>query len=86
LWGCGIGLLEGDQAAGELEEGEVVLGLLGPADEDGAVAVQPGVTGFGDPPPGLPVGVETGGPDLSLGISLAAARVAGQAVSGVEAA
>jgi len=29
------GLLEGDQAAGELEQGEVVLVLLRPADEDG---------------------------------------------------
>ena len=47
--GCGAGFLEGDQAAGELEQGEVVLVLLGPADEDGAVAVQPGVCGLDDP-------------------------------------
>jgi hypothetical protein len=35
----------------------VVLWLLGPADEDSAVAVQPGVTRLGDPPPGLEAGV-----------------------------
>jgi hypothetical protein len=35
----------------------VVLLLLGPADEDRAVAVQPGVACLGDPAAGLPVGV-----------------------------
>lgn len=35
----------------------MVLVLLGPADEDSAVAVQPGVTCLGDPPAGLEVGV-----------------------------
>ena len=51
-----VGFLERDEAAGELEQGEVVLVLLGPADEDAAVAVQPGVGGLHDPPPGAPVG------------------------------
>jgi hypothetical protein len=32
----------------------VVLVLLGPADEDPAVAVQPRVTGLDDPPAGFP--------------------------------
>jgi len=38
-----VGLLEGDQAAGELEEREVVFIFLRPADEDRPVAVQPRV-------------------------------------------
>ena len=38
---CGVGFLEGDQAAGELEQGEVVLVFLRPADQDRAVAVEP---------------------------------------------
>jgi hypothetical protein len=50
-------LLERDQAAGELEEREVVLGFLRPADEDAAVAVEPGMARFDDPAAGLPVGV-----------------------------
>jgi hypothetical protein len=29
-----VGFLEGDQGAGELQQGEVVVVLLGPADED----------------------------------------------------
>ena len=51
-----MGFLEGDQSAGELEEGEVVLGFLRPADQEGAVAVQPGVAGFDDPTAGAPAG------------------------------
>ena len=39
--GCEVGFLEGDEAAGELEECEVVLVFLRPADQDAAVAVQP---------------------------------------------
>ncbi len=54
--GRAVGLLESDQAAGELEEREVVLLLLGPADEDAAVAVQPGVRGLDDPAPCTPAG------------------------------
>jgi hypothetical protein len=34
----------------------VVLGLLRPADEQGAVTVKPGVTGFNDPAAGTPTG------------------------------
>jgi hypothetical protein len=49
--------LEGDHAAGELEEGEVVFVLLGPADQDRSVAVQPRVTGLDDPPASSPLGV-----------------------------
>ena len=41
--------LERDQAAGELEQGEVVLGFLRPTDEQRPVAVEPGVAGFDDP-------------------------------------
>jgi hypothetical protein len=36
--GC-VGFLEGDQSAGELEQGEVVLGFLRPADQERTVAV-----------------------------------------------
>jgi hypothetical protein len=44
-----VGFLEGDQSAGELEECEVVLGFLRPADEQRPVAVEPGVAGLDDP-------------------------------------
>jgi hypothetical protein len=50
----GVGFLEGDQAAGELEQREVVLGFLRPADQERAVAVQPGVAGLDDPAAGMP--------------------------------
>jgi len=50
------GFLEGDEAGGELEEGEVVLVFLAPADEDAAVSVQPGVGRLDDPSPGAPAG------------------------------
>lgn len=49
-----MGLLERDQAAGELEQRQVVLRFLRPADEQGAVAVEPGVTGLDDPAPRSP--------------------------------
>src|SRR3990172_10415659 len=49
-------LLEGDQPAGELEQGEVVLVLLRPADEQRPVAVEPGVAGLDDPAAGTPPG------------------------------
>src|SRR6266496_6348892 len=58
--GCGeertAGFLEGDEAGGELEEGEVVLVFLAPADEDAAVSVQPGVGRLDDPAAGAPAG------------------------------
>jgi hypothetical protein len=44
-----VGFLERDQPAGELEEREVVLGFFRPADQECAVAVEPGVAGFDDP-------------------------------------
>jgi len=46
-----VGFLERDQAAGELEQGEVVLGFLRPTDQESAVAVEPGVAGLDDPTP-----------------------------------
>jgi hypothetical protein len=52
----GARLLERDQAAGEHQQGEVVVVLLGPADEDRAVAVQPRVAGLHHPPSGAPSG------------------------------
>src|SRR6266487_4258118 len=58
--GCGeertAGFLEGDETGGELEEGEVVLVFLAPADEDAAVSVQPGVGRLDDPAAGAPAG------------------------------
>ena len=65
------GLLERDEAAGELQQGEVVLVLLGPADEDRAVAVQPGVAGLDDPASGAP----PGGAELVLDLLAAGADV-----------
>ena len=50
----GLSFLERDQAAGELEEREVVLGFLRPADQEGAVAVEPGVTRLDNPAAGAP--------------------------------
>jgi hypothetical protein len=49
-------LLEGDQPAGELEQGEVILVLSRPADEQCPVAVEPGVAGLDDPAAGTPPG------------------------------
>lgn len=52
-----MGFLEGNDPTGELQQGEVVLGLLRPANEQGAVTVEPGVTGFDNPAAGTPVRV-----------------------------
>ena len=49
-----MGLLERDQTAGELEQREVVLRFLRPADQECAVAVEPGVAGLDDPAPRAP--------------------------------
>jgi hypothetical protein len=49
-----MGFLERDQSAGELEQREVVLGFLRPADQEGTVAVEPGVASLDDPAPGAP--------------------------------
>jgi hypothetical protein len=75
----GVGLLERDQAAGELEQGEVVLGFLRPADQEGAVAVQPGVAGLDDPTPGAPSRCRSFQPELvaaatDVGVVAAAGR------------
>ena len=50
----GVGFLERDQAAGELQERQVVLGFLRPADQECSVAVEPGVAGLDDPASGAP--------------------------------
>lgn len=50
----GVGFLERDQAAGELKQREVILGFLRPTDQEGAVAVEPGVAGLDDPTPRSP--------------------------------
>jgi hypothetical protein len=63
-----VGFLERDQPGGELHEGEVVLGLLGPADKQCAVAIHPGVAGLDDPASGAPGGVmDLGGQLLASG-------------------
>jgi hypothetical protein len=49
-----VGLPERDYPAGELEQREVVLGFLRPADQERAVAVEPGVAGLDDPAAGAP--------------------------------
>jgi hypothetical protein len=49
-----VGFLERDQAARELEECEVVLRFLRPADQQGTVAVEPGVARLDDPATGAP--------------------------------
>ena len=59
-----MGFLERDQAAGELEEREVVLGFLRPAGQEGTVAVEPGVAGLDDPAAGAPAGDAELEPDL----------------------
>jgi len=73
---CEAGLLEGDEAAGELEEREVVFGFLRPADQDRAVAVEPGVACLGDPAACFPVGLA----GLELDLFAAGADVRRQCV------
>jgi hypothetical protein len=75
-----VGFFERDQAAGELEEREVVLGFLRPADQQCAVAVEPGVAGFDDPAPGSPS--RSGSSELEL--VAAAADVGGVTAAGGE--
>jgi hypothetical protein len=72
----GVGFFECDEAAGELEEGEVVLVFLAPADEQSAVAVQPRVGGLDDPSPCAPAG----GAQLQLDLLAARADVRREAV------
>jgi len=56
----------------------VVLGLLRPADEQGAVAVQPGVGGLDDPTSGAPAGDV----ELERDLLAAAADVRSKSVAG----
>src|ERR671932_1731209 len=56
-----------DDGEGEVEQREVVRGLLGPADQDRAGAVQPGVRALHHPAPRL-------GPGMTLGPDLLATR------------
>jgi hypothetical protein len=76
----GVGFFERDEAAGELEQGEVVLGLLRPADQECAVAVEPGVAGLDDPAARAPAGRGA----LQLELVVAATDVGGVAASGCE--
>lgn len=52
-----VGGAPGDQAAGEVEHGEVGVGAFLPADEDAAEAVEPGVGAFDDPAAGAEAGL-----------------------------
>jgi hypothetical protein len=72
--------LERDQAAGELQEREVVLGFLRPADQKGTVAVEPGVTGLDDPAAGTPSRCRS----FELELVAAATDVGGVAATGRE--
>lgn len=76
----GVGLLEREQSAGELEQGEVVLGFLRPADQECAVAVEPGVAGLDDPAAGAP----SRRGSLQLELVAAPTDVRGVAASGCE--
>jgi hypothetical protein len=69
--------LEGDQPAGELKQGEVVVGFLRPADQERPVAVEPGVAGLDDPATCPPAGSE----DLELELVAATADVRRQAAA-----
>lgn len=53
----GVSSLEGDQSAGELQQGEVVLFLLRPADKQRAVAVEPRMASLNHPTAGPPTGL-----------------------------
>jgi hypothetical protein len=75
-----VGFFEGDQAAGELEQRKVVLGFLRPADQESAVAVEPGVAGLDDPTPGSP----SRGGSFEFDLVAAAADVGAVAAAGRE--
>ena len=67
----GVGFLEGDQGAAELEQREVVFVLLRPADQECPVSVEPGVAGLDDPAARAPAGDA----ELELDLFAAAADV-----------
>lgn len=73
-----LGLLERDQSASQLEQGEVVARLLRPADQEAAVSVEPGVAGLNDPAACSPVRIAK----LLADLVAAAADVAGQPLLG----
>jgi hypothetical protein len=75
-----VGFFEGDQSAGELEQGEVVLGFLRPADQQRTVAVEPGVAGFDDPTSCAPAGCAA----FQFELVAAAADVGDEATAGGE--
>jgi hypothetical protein len=75
-----VGFLERDQSAGELEQREVVLGFLRPADQECAVAVEPGVASLDDPAAGAPFRRAS----FELQLVAATADVGGVAAAGCE--
>jgi hypothetical protein len=52
-----VGGAPGDEAAGEVEHGEVGVGAFLPANEDAAEAVEPGVGALDDPAAGTEAGL-----------------------------
>ncbi len=71
-------LLERDQAAGELEEREVVSVFLRPANENRSVAVEPGVGCFDDPAARAPArGADLVGDLLATGADVGCESVVG---------
>src|SRR3954453_16134446 len=60
----------GDDAAGEMKQAEVVGGLLAPADQDGAEAVQPGVGPLHHPASGFSLGMSLGRNLLTAGAQM----------------
>lgn len=73
-----MSFLEGGQAAGELEQSEVVLGLLAPANQNSAVAVKPRVAGLDNPAARLLSGFL----HLERGLLAASTDVCGQPMVG----
>src|ERR687885_2020326 len=59
-----------DDGAGEVEQGEIVGGRLGPADQDGAEAVEPGMCALHHPPPRLGTGMPLGPGLLTTGAQM----------------
>ena len=75
-------LLERDEAAGELEEGQVVLVFLRPADQDPPVAVEPAVAGLDDPASGAPAwGTDLFGDLLAAGADMRGELVVAEEVA-----
>src|SRR5215212_4983640 len=64
----------GDNGAGEVEEREVIGGLLGPTDQDGTEAVEPGVRSLDHPAARFGSGMT-----LGMGLFAAGAQMQGEA-------